>query len=101
MLNIADLPVTNIKVSNDGYDDYTIHLRIIPTESEEQWLPLTSGGWCGCRSYGGQTTGKTLKFSSAKDAIRFIKEEYGRYGISLLVDQDLRKVDVSKFLDTE
>ena len=98
MLNIVGLPVDRIRVVNNGYDDYGIRFHIRPSSSEDEWVPLTDSGWVGCRSFGARALGETIKFCSVEQAVKFVEREYGRYGISLLVDGDSYKVDVSKFL---
>lgn len=98
MLNICGLAVEYIRVQNDGYDNYSIHLYINPTDQKckSRWIPLGSS-YLGCLSFGATTLGDPKKFESAKDAVLFIKEEYGRYGISLLVNEYFDKVDIEKF----
>lgn len=97
MLNICDLPVNHLRVANNGYDEYVVYLRICPSEADSKWLVL-SESYCGCRSFGAREIGATKKFNSVKEAVTFIKSEYGRYGLSLLCDEELNKIDASKFL---
>lgn len=97
MLNICDLPVVNIKVENDGYDEYLVHFFICPSESENRWVQM-GNSYMGCRSFGACMCGDPIKFKSAKVAVLFIKEEYGSYGLSILVDKDFNKPNLDKFL---
>lgn len=97
ILNICDLSVTNIKITNNGYDKYYIHLRIEPTDAQSKWIPLSTS-YFGYRFFGARETGEIMGFSSVKVAVNFIKSEYGNYGISLLCDEYLNPVDVSEYL---
>jgi hypothetical protein len=66
MLNIGDLPVTDIKIVMNGYNDYEIHLMIVPSEHKSRWTQLKDGESCGCRSYGGYISGNPISFFLSK-----------------------------------
>ena len=87
MLNICGIPVEFISIVNNGIDQYHIEFYIHPTQSKPEWIPESSM-YHGCRSFGAAHIGETKRFDSSKEAYFYIKKEYGKYGISLLVDKN-------------
>lgn len=85
-LNICDLPVESIKISSNGMGKYRLEGLITPSQDKSHWLPLAAGGYLGCRSFGARDLGTCKTFFSSKECIEYVKEFFGEYGLSILVD---------------